>query len=207
MPALHDESGEATFDACVASIADAIDSADEVIVVGHSGAGVLLPFATALAKQRQVGYVFVDAGLPPLRGSTLDHPPVLKAAGIAWSRQRSFADRVEPDGFLPPWDTWWGADGMAGLVPDDERRVVVTGDIGRLPLSFYAQGGEVPPEWASAPAGYVLLSDVYRVWADAARSYGWPVEEVPGTHLELVNRPEAVASAIERLVSGFAGRR
>jgi len=79
-------------------------------------------------------------------------------------------------------------------------------DVPRLPLTFWDEGGEVPDGWASAPAGYVLLSDTYRLWADAARSYGWPVEEVGGTHLELVNRPLDVAAAITRVVGAARAR-
>lgn len=203
---LHAGADGADFGRYVARIADAIKSGD-VTLVGHSGAGVLLPFAAAEARPRRVGYVFVDAGLPPLSGSTLDEPPVLKAAGIEWNGRPSFADRVEADGFLPPWHAWWGDDGMARLVPDADRRETVTADVPRLPLAFYDQGRVVPANWASAPAGYVLLSDVYRVWADGARSYGWPVEEVPGTHLELVNRPAEVAAAIAGIAEVWRGVR
>lgn len=82
------------------------------------------------------------------------------------------------------------------LVPDRDRRSIVSADIPRLPLSFYDEGCDVPSGWSDEPAGYVLLSDAYRIWAEAARSYGWPVVEVSGTHLEIVNRPDDVASAI-----------
>lgn len=55
-----------------------------------------------------------------------------------------------------------------------------------------------PASTALDGVGYVLLSETYRIWADAAASYRWPVEEVLGTHLELVNRPGEVAAAIVR---------
>lgn len=200
VPDLHAGAGEVTFESCVRRVAESIPTGDDAVLVGHSGGDMLLPFAAALATQTdRLTYVFVDAGLPPLSGSTLGEHPVMKEAGIEWTGRPSFADRVEPDGCLPPWHTWWGDDGMAWLVPDAGRRSAVTRDVPRLPITFYDQGDDVPARWASAPSGYVLFSDTYRIWADAVRSYGWPVEEVRGTHLELVNRPQDVAAAIVRV--------
>lgn len=196
VPDLHAGSSEIAFESCVVRIAEAIPAGADVVLVGHSGGGMLLPFAAAQADAASVSFVFVDAGLPPLSGNTLDEHPVMRDAGIVWTGRPSFADRAEPDGCLPPWHTWWGAEGMAWLVPDERRRATLTAEMPRLPLDFYAEGGEVPPDWASHHAGYVLLSEIYRPWADAATSLGWPVAEVPGTHLELVNRPSDVAAAI-----------
>lgn len=199
VPDLHAGEDGVGFDRCVRRIADAIPKGVDVTLVGHSGSGVLLPFAAAEADADRVTFVFVDAGLPPLRGSTLEAHPVMKAAGIEWTGRPSFAHLVEPDGHLPPWHTWWGDDGIAWLVPDSDRRAVIAADIPRLPLAFWDQGGSVPDHWASTPAAYILFSDNYQLWADAARSYGWPVETLPGTHLELVNQPTEVAAAITRV--------
>jgi hypothetical protein len=199
VPDLHAGAEEPAFDTYVRRIAEAIPTGADVILVGHSGAGVLLPFAAEEANAEHVTYVFADAGLPPLHGNTLEEHPVMKAAGIGWNGRPSFAHLVEPDGHLPPWHTWWGDDGMTRLVPDADRRAFVCRDVPRLPLTFWDQGADVPVDWASSPASYLLFSDNYRLWADAARSYGWPVEEVAGTHLELVNRPGDVAAAITRV--------
>jgi hypothetical protein len=199
VPKLHRATDRAGFETYVDCIADVIPRGADVTLVGHSGSGVLLPFAAARADAARVAYVFVDAGLPPLKGSTLDEHPALEAAGIEWTGRPSFADRVEADGYLPRWDTWWGDDGMTWLVPNEDRRAAISADMPRLALAFYDEGGTLPPDWASAPAGYVLLSETYRIWADVAHSYGWPVEEVLGTHLELVNRPHEVAAAVARV--------
>jgi hypothetical protein len=207
IPDLHAGTGAADLDGYVHRIAETIPEGADVTLVGHSGAGVLLPFAAAEADAASVTYVFVDAGLPPPSGSTLEEHPVMNDAGIEWTGRPSFADRVEPDGHLPPWHTWWGDDGMTWLVPDADRRAAIAGDIPRLPLAFYDQGAEVPADWMSAPAGYVLLSDAYRIWAEASRAYGWPVEAVLGTHLELVNRPNEVATAIVRVATAARASR
>ena len=196
VPDLHAGGDDITFDSCIRRIADQIPPGSDVVLVGHSGAGILLPCAAARAAPARVTYVFVDAGLPPISGSTRDEHPVMNDAGIEWSGRPSFAGLVESDGHLPPWHTWWGDAGMESLIPDPHRRSIVSSDIPRLPLRFYDEGCDVPVGWMDEPTGYVLLSETYRIWADAARSYGWPVAEVPGTHLEIVNRPDDVASSI-----------
>jgi hypothetical protein len=45
------------------------------------------------------------------------------------------------------------------------------------------------------------LSEAYRDDAAEARSRRWPTLEVLGTHLDIVNRPSAVASSILEIVS------
>jgi hypothetical protein len=202
VPALHAEGRAPTFASFVDAIAAAV-TAEDVVLVGHSGAGVLLPFAAAAARVTRVRYVFVDAGLPPLSGSILDPSPVLETQGIESDFRASLAARVEADGLLPAWHTWWGDTVMRQLVPDDERRGEVIADTPRLPLAYFDTAADVPPAWASDGAAFLLLSDSYRVWAEAAASYGWPVEELLGTHLELVNQPDDVAHAIIRLAAAL----
>jgi hypothetical protein len=75
-------------------------------------------------------------------------------------------------------------------------RAALDAEMPELPLSYFDAPVPVPDGWAARRAGYVLLSDVYRPDADAARALGWPVVELLGAHLDLVTRPEAVADAI-----------
>ena len=79
------------------------------VVVGHSGAGFLLP--SIVERLDAAHAVFVDAGLPP------DRSPASAGADIL-DRLRALA----VDGTLPKWSTWWGPDVMRALVPDDTRR-------------------------------------------------------------------------------------
>jgi hypothetical protein len=181
-----DTSAEDPFDQLVSKAASDVVS-DEVVLVGHSGAGLLLPFIAEASSSRSARFVFVDAGLPPLEGR------VEPASEEFRTFLRSHADAT---GVLPPWHTWWGPEGMQWLVPDEQRRAIVTADIPQLPLSYFDSVPEVPRNWAARAAGFVLLSELYRVWADQARALGWNAVELFGTHLELVNRPEDVAEAI-----------
>lgn len=170
----------------VEALAAVIHENESVVLVGHSGAGPLMPLAVDIAGATIARYVFVDAAVPP-PGSPLPASPAFR---------EQLEALVEPDGILPPWHTWWGADGMAWLVPDEERRSVVTADIPRLPLAYFDVEIVAPAGWQRLPGSFVLLSETYRSFANAAAEWGWPVVETIGTHLELVNDPEAVAAAI-----------
>jgi hypothetical protein len=79
------------------------------VLVGHSRAGPILAAAGALIPQVR-GYVFVDARLPFPGQTWMDTtPPELV------TRLREMAG---PDGWLPPWPNWWGAEALAEILPD-----------------------------------------------------------------------------------------
>lgn len=163
------------------------DPGRQVAVVGHSGAGPLLPAIARAAADGPatagVPLVFVDAGLPA------EGPdPFL-------DRLRALAGE---DGLLPPWSTWFGPDAMALLVPDPTARSAVEGDEPRAPLAFYE--ARRPAVRLPSAAGYLLLSEAYRPEADRAAGLGWRVGEVPSTHLGLVTHAQAVAEAVLRLL-------
>jgi hypothetical protein len=155
------------------------------VVAGHSGAGFFLPLI-ATGRRPPPRLVFVDAGIPP------DGGPAAPAGGFVEALRARAAE-----GVLPLWSTWWGAGAMERLVPDLGRRRDVEAELPRVALRFYETEMTMPTGWrAGARAGYVLLSDAYRADAVTAQEYGWPTVELAGTHLHLVNDPEAVANAL-----------
>ena len=50
-----------------------------------------------------------------------------------------------------------------------------------------------------APGGFVLLSEGYRPEAVTAGPRSWPTVDIPGTHLDIVNRPEGIAQTLTDL--------
>jgi hypothetical protein len=139
-------------------------SGDDLVVVGNSGAGSVLPIVAA-AIPRVVGTV-VDAGLPPCDG--------------AFSMGGDFVDTLRGlavDGVLPTWARWWGEGVMEMLVPDDARRHSIEQELPAVPLAFFEAPLMAPAGWCSRSAAFVLLSEPYRSDAEIARSLQWPVVE------------------------------
>jgi pimeloyl-ACP methyl ester carboxylesterase len=163
-----------------------------IVLVGHSGGGLLLPAIAAEVVPEVARLLFVDSGLPATTGATPLAAP-------------QFMDQLESlavDGVLPPWSTWWGDDAMRELVPDEAVRSELVREMPSLPLSYFEQTVPSPPGWERIPCAYVLLSDGYREAAAEAHARGWPVEEIGGAqHLHAVVDPVAVTDALLRRAS------
>ena len=161
-----------------------------VALVGHSGAGSILPSVAERLGRRACRSVFVDAGLPAHAGPT--------------TPSADFLDQLRAlvvDGLLPKWSTWWGAGVMEALVSDGDRRAEIEAEMPEIPLAYFESRVEVPERWWTAPGAFLLLSEAYRDDAERARTLGWPVVERVGGHLDMVDHPDDVARAIADLAA------
>jgi hypothetical protein len=173
--------GWAAFVGSVVALARGLHSP---VLVGHSGAGPLLP---QIADRLDASaLVFVDSDVPPESGDAPLVPPDFL----------EFLRELAQGGRLPPWSEWFGPAAMAELVPDEDMRAVVLADMPALPLSFFEERVPVRVGLTASRCGYVLLSEVYADQAAKAEVSGWPVIRLIGGHLDIVTRPEAVADAI-----------
>ena len=172
----------------VGAFADAIseeDLAGHVVLIGHSGAGPLLPaFADAL-EDTVTGLVFLDAGLPTPGRSWRDTVPASLYA------QLKSASR---EGRLPRWQRWFEPDPLVDLVADEQLRDEIADEAPEVPIAFLK---ETRPdvEW-TGPAGYVALSEAYVADADAATALGWPVRRLDSNHLAPATDADPVAVAV-----------
>jgi hypothetical protein len=164
--------------------AEAIETDEETVIVGHSAAGSVLPVVAGLTPNvRQV--VFVDASVPPCEGTCSAGGDFLAALqGLATS------------GTLPVWSQWWGEGVLQALVPDDARRREIERELPALPLAFFEAPIGVPDGWCAGDGGFLLLSEFYRSDAGRAAALGWPVVERPGAHLDMVNEEEEIAAIL-----------
>jgi hypothetical protein len=160
------------------------------VVVGHSGAGSILPSVAEQLDARPPRLIFVDAGLPPWEGSAT---PGADFVG----RVRALAI----DGVLPKWSTWWGDGAMQLLVSTADRRAELEAEMPEIPLAFFESPLDVPNGWCETPGSYLLLSEPYRADAERARALGWPTVERLGGHLDIVNDPDHVAHTILELAT------
>lgn len=156
-----------------------------IVLVGHSGAGPLLPaFADAL-EEAVSGLVFLDAGLPtPGRSWRETSPAELYAHLRGLSRE----------GQLPRWQRWFDTDPLTELVADEALRAEIADEAPEVPIAFLKEP-RPDVEW-TGPAGYVALSAPYAADADTADALGWPVHRLAANHLAPATDPDTVARAV-----------
>jgi len=167
---------------------EAVDQAQDVVVVGHSGAGAFLPLIGAALKGRLNRLVFVDAVVPPDSGKYVSSEEML-----------AFLDGKAVGGVLPRWNDWWSEDVLVEELPKIEDRDLLASDAPRLPRSFYDHAVPVPPGWIDMPCSYVRLSEAYDHFEERAVAKGWMVRHVETTHVALLTEPRAVANAVREL--------
>jgi hypothetical protein len=169
-----------------------------IILVGHSGAGLLLPVIADALTVEVAALVFVDSFLPPAAGRMALAPPDLM------DRLRAIA----ADDVLPPWSTWFGTDAMRELVGDERLRAALEREMPRLPLAYFDASVPLPEAWNRRPCGYLLLSAAtYGQSAAEARALGWPIREIAGVqHLAIATDAVPVAEALLALEHALRSR-
>jgi pimeloyl-ACP methyl ester carboxylesterase len=174
--------------AAVAALAGT-DATRPLVLVGHSGGGVLLPAMAAAAGRPVAAYLFVDADLP--------HD--------GKSRLSRFADPADADAFraaatgglIPTWTE----DDLAEVIPDPALRRAFVAELRPLPLAVYDEPIPVPATWPDAPGGYLQFSPPYDAAAAEARALGWSLIAMPGGHFQMLVDPAAVADALLDLLA------
>ncbi|HET9143541.1 hypothetical protein [Actinophytocola sp.] len=157
--------------------------AGPVVLVGHSGAGPLLPAFADTLEDSVTGLVFLDAGLPTPGRSWRDTVPA-----ELYLRLR---DRTR-EGLLPRWPLWFEPDPLATL--DPALRAEIADEAPEVPIAFLKEA-RPDVEW-TGPCGYVALSPAYAEDLDQAQALGWPVVSLDTTHLAPATDPDPVARAI-----------
>ncbi len=186
VPSLVAAATSGSWQACVDAAVSGAAKGDDPMLVGHSGAGPLLPVIANRLDPPPRRLIFVDAMLPPEEGERSVSAPFLEHLRT-----------IEAGGLLPPWSEWFGPGVMEELIPDDHLRSAVVADMPRLPLSYFEGAIPVPNGWTRTSCLYVLLSEAYGEEAAEATSRGWKVCELFGSHLDILTRPEEVADVLE----------
>lgn len=158
------------------------------VIIGHSGAGVILPVLADALDPDLVGYV--DAVVPP--GET----PYKASDEFV-----EFIDSLAAEGsLLPPWYRWWGPDVIARLVPDADQRTLIVHDTPRVPRSFYDDPVQLPAGWHDRPGCCMLqLSAGYHDDRLRAEAFGWATDQIDGQHLDVATHPELVCDRLLQL--------
>jgi hypothetical protein len=165
-----------------------------VVLVGHSGAGPLLP-AIGAAVGEVARFVFVDAALPVdgyTRATTM----------TAEERASAAFHEAAARGEVPnPWRSasTWSRVGIGG-----QRAAELAAATPPIPAAMNSEPVPVPPGWPEAPCAYLAFTPnpFYAPVVEEARARGWSVVELPGGHFHMLVEPEAVARALLRLGTG-----
>jgi pimeloyl-ACP methyl ester carboxylesterase len=200
VPRIVDTNGENLpyWDRHARSVAEAIEHKalhSTVVLVGHSGAGPLLPCIAEAIDRPVAGMVFVDAGIPKNGASRLDLLAEESGVEVA-DKLCAFLKR---GGLYPNWRE---AE-LQNLIPDAMTRRDVLNDVQPRPLEFWSEPIHVPDAWLDTPCAYLRLSHGYGVPAVEAQRRGWAYREVDAGHFHIVVDPEAVAAELVELLTSM----
>jgi alpha-beta hydrolase superfamily lysophospholipase len=173
----------------VAQAARDLPADESIILVGHSGAGALLPAIRAALHRPVTAYVFVDAIIPQHNASRLDLFGIPEQ--VAAFRQAAVG------GLLPVWS----ADDLRDAIPDSQIRERFAAELEPLPLAVYEEPIPVFAGWPEAACAYLLFNPAsYAAHWERANHLGWACAKLPGSHFQLLNDAPAVTDALLKLV-------
>ena len=193
------ETGPPYYPKLAGRVAETIRQAEPtgaVVLIGHSGAGALLPAAAEASGTPLAAAVFVDAILPhPGVNWFQTAPPVLREQLRGLAR----------DGQLPAWDQWFPPEVVSELLPEESLRRRFIAELPGLPLAFFEEHAPVVSGWPPERCGYLRLSGAYDEVADEAERLGWLVVREPADHLAMLTRPAAISGLLDRLIKVLMG--
>jgi hypothetical protein len=172
------------------------DRDDGMVLMGHSGAGALLPGIAAAANTKVAGMVFVDALLPHPGRSWLETVPA--------EMREQLIDLAE-DGFLPRWNEWFPPGTIERLVPEAKLRASFCRDLPRLPLDYFTEPAPEFPSPDPASSAYLKLSDAYTAEANEAERRGWFVTSLVSHHLAIFTEPEEISEKLIEIADAITG--
>ncbi len=177
-------------DAVVRAVAP-IPHAIPLALVGHSGAGPLLPAIRQGVEHPVAAYVFVDAGIPADGKSRLE---LMEAEDPPFAHH--LRRHLTAGGRFPAWTE----EDLAPILPEARLRRRLLAELRPRPLAFFAEPIPVFAGWPDAPCGYLKFSPAYDVPARRAREAGWHYREIAAGHFHMLVDPAAVADALLDLI-------
>ena len=177
--------------ACVQQALVSIPQERPLVLVGHSGAGSLLPVLAQAARHPVKAYLFVDAGLPHPGQSQLEE---MEASVPAFAQELR---RLLASGERFPN---WSDEDLREELPDGRVRQQMLAQLQPRSLSFFE---EVMPDilgWPDAPGGYLMFTQGYRHFLEQAQSAGWPSRMFHAGHFYMLVDPITVAAALIELM-------
>jgi pimeloyl-ACP methyl ester carboxylesterase len=167
-----------------------------VVLVGHSGAGALLPAIGHRLSRRIGGYVLVDGRIPDGRRSRLELLAEDAPGTAAQLRQRLAARESYPTVAHMPYGDW---------IPDRRLRQQVLDELRPRDGDYWTERIPLPSSWPDAPCGYLGFTPEHRGSASRARRLGWAVVSLDAGHFHMLVEPAAVSDELLRLARRLLG--
>lgn len=170
----------------VAAVIAGLATSLPLVLVGHSGAGAILPAVGAISSNRVQGYVIVDGPVPRDGLSHLDmmrgnSPRLAEAVRSALAAGRRFPD---PD--------------AQSRARKDGERPVSASPRGRR---FFEEPIAVPAGWSDSSCGYIKLSAAFDQPYQEALTRGWPTRSLDGDHFMMLTDASSVTDALVGVVA------
>jgi hypothetical protein len=166
-----------------------------VVLVGHSGAGPLLPAVGRAIRQQVAAYLFMDAGLSVDGRSRVEAIANEGVAGAAFARELKAT--IDRGGRYPEW----GDEDLELEVPDAERRRQLVAKLRPRGREFWTEPLPTVAGWPDAPCAYLLFSAAYQSAAGRANALGRPVRHLRGSHFHHLVDERAVADVLVGLLA------
>jgi hypothetical protein len=169
----------------VAQVLTDLPEVEPLVLVGHSGAGALLPAIARAVAKPVAAYIFVDAGLPIGGANRMDTSGFADYLRDLHARGERFPN--------------WREDELHSVVPDPAQRARLLAELRPQPLAFWEEPLPVVEGWPDAPAAYLQFTPTYDAAAEQAGLLGWPFLHLQGGHFHMLVDPAAVADALLEL--------
>jgi len=163
-----------------------------VILVGHSGAGPLLPAIRESLPNPIHAYIFVDAGIASDGASRLD---LMKSEDLEWAKD--LQEELEHGEHFPNWIS----DDLRTIIPDVKLRDQLVAEIRPRRLDFFSEPIPVFNGWPDAPCIYIKFSDAYQKYAAYAMNSGWQTHVLNAGHFHMLVDVPAVTDMIVDVVN------
>ncbi len=177
--------------ACVRRALMSIPQARSLVLVGHSGAGPLLPALGRAAGHPISAYLFVDASLHHPGQSHLDQIEASIPLFAQELRKDLAAGKCFPN---------WSNEDLREDLPDGRVRRRLLAEVQPHSLGYFEEAMPVVPGWPDAPAGYLLFTQGYHGALEQAQGAGWPSRALNAGHFHMLVDPGAVAGALVELM-------
>lgn len=171
----------------VAAALAAVPAHHSLILVGHSGAGPLLPSIRQLIPHHVSAYLFVDAGLPHDGTSRLDLLAT-ESPGLA----TQLHNHLLQGGCFPEWTDAH----LRTLIPTQQVRQHLLAELQPRALPFFVEPIPVFSEWPDAPCAYIQFSTSYDSYMRFAQHAAWRTCRLQADHFHMLVEPEIVAHVL-----------